>query len=181
MAGAAHLPTAKTHLLVIAHGSRRQASNDEVRGLVQRLRVLLGPATDNQACAAVEVAFLELAEPSIAEGLSRCVARGAGNIVVFPYFLAAGTHVARDIPEAMAAFQAEHPHIAIHLSRHLGASQALPWAILEMAAAGAAPRALGEALSTAPTNACQSIERQASPHPDGGCTQRPGGIPRWAM
>ena len=52
-----------THLLIIAHGSRREASNDEVRRLADRVRALCAPGI-----ADVEVAFLELAEPSIAEG-----------------------------------------------------------------------------------------------------------------
>ena len=50
------------------------------------------------------VAFLELAEPSIPQGLAQCLALDAEEIIVFPYFLAAGTHVADDIPEALDAF-----------------------------------------------------------------------------
>lgn len=119
-----------SHLLIIAHGSRRQASNDEVRQLGRRVAAL-----DRTGIDAVHVAFLELAEPSIPEGLAACLAEGAREIVVFPYFLAAGTHVVGDIPEAIAAFQAEHPEVRIHLTRHLGASDVLPRAILEGVAA----------------------------------------------
>ncbi|MGQ9861527.1 MAG: sirohydrochlorin chelatase [Thiobacillaceae bacterium] len=122
-----------THLLIIAHGSRREASNDEVRRLAGRVRELCAPGLDH-----VEVAFLELAEPSIPEGLARCVAQGAREIVVFPYFLAAGTHVALDIPEAISAFAHKHPDIRIRLTPHLGASDALPHAILSVALAGQA-------------------------------------------
>jgi len=120
-----------SHLLIIAHGSRREASNDEVRRLAGRVRDLRAPGI-----AHVEVAFLELAEPSIPEGLARCVAKGAREIVVFPYFLAAGTHVALDIPEAISAFELDHPQIRIRLTPHLGASDALPGAILSVALAG---------------------------------------------
>lgn len=119
------------HLLIIAHGSRREASNEEVRRLAGRVRDLRVPGIGQ-----VEVAFLELAEPSIPEGLARCVANGAQEIVVFPYFLAAGTHVAQDIPEAIRAFEREHPHIRVRLTPHLGASEALPGAILAVALAG---------------------------------------------
>ncbi len=120
-----------THLLIVAHGSRREASNDEVCRLADRVRALCAPGI-----AEVEVAFLELAEPSIAEGLARCVAKGAREIVVFPYFLAAGTHVALDIPEAVSAFELDHPDIRIRLTPYLGASEALPRAILAVALAG---------------------------------------------
>ena len=120
-----------THLLIIAHGSRREASNDEVRRLAERVRGLCSPDIGR-----IEVAFLELAEPSIPEGLARCVAQGAGEIVVFPYFLAAGTHVAQDIPEAINAFAQDHPAIRVRLTPHLGASEALPQAILAVALSG---------------------------------------------
>lgn len=120
-----------THLLIVAHGSRREASNDEVRRLADRVRARCGPGV-----AGVEVAFLELAAPSIPEGLARCLAKGAQEIVVFPYFLAAGTHVALDIPEAVSAFELDHPHIRVRLTPHLGASEVLPQAILAVALAG---------------------------------------------
>jgi sirohydrochlorin ferrochelatase len=117
------------HLLIVAHGSRRLASNEEVRRLAVRVRDLRSPGIDH-----VESAFLELAEPDIPAGLDRCVALGAREIVLFPYFLAAGTHVAEDIPEAVAAFRARHPDVAVRVTGHLGASKALPRAILEVAA-----------------------------------------------
>lgn len=115
----------KPTLLIVAHGSRRQASNDEVRALASRL-----DAVQNPPFGYVQVAFLELAEPSIAEGLAASVARGAREIIVFPYFLAAGTHVAVDIPEEIAAFRILNPQVAITLTPHLGAAPTLPHAIL---------------------------------------------------
>jgi sirohydrochlorin ferrochelatase len=80
------------HLCIIAHGSRRPASNDEVRRLEERVAELRLSGGDH-----VEVAFLELDEPSIPQGLQRCAGDGAREIIVFPYFLAAGTRVTQDI------------------------------------------------------------------------------------
>jgi sirohydrochlorin ferrochelatase len=116
-------------LLIIAHGSRRAASNDEVRALADAVR-----AQPGQAYAHVATAFLELAEPSIPDGLAALAAQGATEIVAFPYFLAAGTHVAQDIPEAIAEFSATHPAVELRLTPHLGASAVLPAAILSEAA-----------------------------------------------
>ncbi len=116
------------HLLIIAHGSRRQASNDEVRRLGERVAGLRSPGIDR-----VQVAFLELAEPDIAAGLRCCAMAGATEIIVLPYFLAAGTHVAEDIPAELARFADSHPHIQLRLTAHLGASAALPRAMLDMA------------------------------------------------
>ncbi len=117
-----------TSLLIIAHGSRRAASNDEVRQLASQVRAQSGHAYDH-----IEAAFLELAEPSIAEGLAVLAERGATDIVAFPYFLAAGTHVAQDIPEAISEFSATHPGVKVRLTPHLGASEALAGAILSVA------------------------------------------------
>lgn len=119
---------AERHLLIVAHGSRRQASNDEVRELGERLRAMRDPGIDR-----VEVAFLELAEPSIPDRLARCAAEGAGEIIVFPYFLAAGSHVAHDIPEALAAFSQAHPDVQVRLTPHLGASSALAYTVMDVA------------------------------------------------
>jgi sirohydrochlorin ferrochelatase len=115
-------------LLIIAHGSRRAASNDEVRQLADQVRAQAG-----NAYADVETAFLELAEPGIPQGLAALASKGATEIVAFPYFLAAGTHGAQDIPEAIAAFSAAHPGVKVRLTPHLGASSVLPAAILNVA------------------------------------------------
>ena len=116
-------------LLIIAHGSRRAASNDEVRALADAVRAQPGQGYDH-----VEAAFLELAEPGIPEGLASLAQKGATEIVAFPYFLAAGTHVAQDIPEAIAEFAVSHPDVKVRVTQHLGASNTLPAAILGMAA-----------------------------------------------
>ncbi|HEY9097920.1 MAG TPA: CbiX/SirB N-terminal domain-containing protein [Thiobacillus sp.] len=115
-------------LLIIAHGSRRAASNDEIRQLADAVRAEAGQHYEH-----IEVAFLELAEPSIPEGLAALAAQGATEVVAFPYFLAAGTHVVHDIPEAIAGFTAAHPDVSVRLSPHLGASAVLPAAILNVA------------------------------------------------
>lgn len=118
----------KRTLLIIAHGSRRQASNDEVRTLADKVRATNHPGFDD-----VQVAFLELADPSIPDALADCVSLGAQEVIVFPYFLAAGTHVATDIPEELATFRNKHPDILVTLTPHLGAAPALTQAILDVA------------------------------------------------
>ena len=120
-------------LLIIAHGSRRAASNEEVRALADSVRAQPGQTYDH-----VEAAFLELAEPGIPEGLAALAENGATEIVAFPYFLAAGTHVAQDIPEAIAEFGGRHPQVGVRLTPHLGASIALPAAILDISGHGVA-------------------------------------------
>ncbi len=112
----------------MAHGSRREASNQEVKELAERVRQRPDLTFDD-----VDYGFLELAKPSVEEALACCVRRGASEVTVFPYFLAAGRHVVADIPEAITAFETTHPGVAVSVTSHLGASELLPDAILAVA------------------------------------------------
>ena len=115
-------------LLLVAHGSRRDASNDEVRDLTRQLRKA-GGRFQHVACA-----FLELAEPSIPDGLRAAIAAGAGEVVVLPYFLSAGRHVVTDIPAEVAVVQAEHPEVPIRVAPYLGAAEGIAQILLQQAA-----------------------------------------------
>jgi len=109
-----------TSLLVVAHGSRRSQSNSEVEQLTQIIR--------EKACSkylSISHAFLELAEPSIGNAIDQCIQQGADEIILLPYFLSAGRHVQQDIPEQVAAKQAQYPQIKIHIAPYLGASQGI--------------------------------------------------------
>ena len=102
-------------LLVLAHGSRRRGSNDEIRELSKRLGELL-----DKSYARVTPAFLELAEPSIPAAIDEAVSRGAEEVVLFPYFLSAGRHVREDIPRLVTEAGLRHPHARLLLRSHLG-------------------------------------------------------------
>lgn len=114
-------------LLVVAHGSRRSASNDEVRKLTDELRTLAGAEY-----AQVECAFLELAQPLIPEGIDDCIANGANEVVILPYFLSAGRHVVKDIPEIVAGAQARHPTVALRIAPYLGQAATLVTSLYEL-------------------------------------------------
>lgn len=121
-------------LLIVAHGSRREASNQEVRDLARRVEALAGLRVDR-----VAVGFLELAEPSVAAALEACIAQGAAVVSVFPYFLAAGRHVATDIPAAVEPIRRRHPHVRIDILEHLGAATGLAELIARAADSPEAP------------------------------------------
>ncbi|MFA7592655.1 MAG: CbiX/SirB N-terminal domain-containing protein [Thiohalobacteraceae bacterium] len=115
-------------LLLVAHGSRRAASNDEVRELTARLAVRAQPAIPIVRCG-----FLELAEPSIPDGIEQCIREGATAVVVLPYFLSAGRHVVTDIPAAVAGKQAQYPQADIRIAPYLGASIGITDLLLDAA------------------------------------------------
>lgn len=112
-------------LLIIAHGSRRKDSNDEVRRLADRIRENSGPSFD-----LVTSAFLEISSPQMDSAIADLAEEGVTEIVVFPYFLAAGTHVVNDIPRIVGEEKANHPKINFEILPHLGALQGISSLVL---------------------------------------------------
>lgn len=104
-------------LLLIAHGSRRQQSNDEVVLLAEKLR---DNCSDQYKI--IHAGFLELADVLIPDGIKKCIDDGASSIVVLPYFLNSGRHVVEDIPEIVNATKPHYPQTEIKIAPHLGAS-----------------------------------------------------------
>ncbi len=135
VAGASPSQAQRTALVLVAHGSRRQASNDEVRELTERLRVLAGARY-----AAVEMGFLELADPPLAQALDAAASTGASEVIVVPYFLAAGRHVSDDVPSEVDACRARFPHVSFRVTPHLGAVESLAGVVLDVAGLASAGR-----------------------------------------
>lgn len=121
-------------LVLIAHGSRRQASNQEVTNLALGLKKSAGKHYQ-----IVEAGFLEIAKPSIPEAIESCIESGATSVIVVPYFLAAGRHVAEDIPQIVRPVGERHPHVSIRISEHIGMSNSMPRLILDSASSQARP------------------------------------------
>jgi sirohydrochlorin ferrochelatase len=111
-------------LLIVAHGSRRESSNDEVRALGHSVAAHPDSRYDRVACA-----FLEIAEPSIPAGLTGLIEEGASDITVVPYFLSAGRHVIEDIP-AEVAKAAVPAGVAVRIAPYLGQSSAMAGLLL---------------------------------------------------
>ncbi len=114
-------------LLLVAHGSRRSESNEEVAELAGRLAERAEGRFD-----IVKYAFLELATPSIPDGIEQCLQSGADSVSVLPYFLARGTHVVEDIPEQVAIKQKQYPDTDIHITPYLGTVAELPDVLLKL-------------------------------------------------
>ena len=118
-------------LLLIAHGSRRDASNREVIELADKLLVLAGTNFN-----LVKACFLELANPGIGRAVSECADLGVQHITVIPYFLSAGRHVAEDVPQELAEAARLHTEMSITVCSHIGAISMMPGLLLGAAIAG---------------------------------------------
>jgi len=113
-------------LLLVAHGSTRKESNDEIRSLTEKM--ILPAKSGNYG--KVSCAFLELEAPSIPEGIQNLIDDGIDEVVVMPYFLAAGRHVTEDIPAEIAKVQSVNPDKNIKMVNHLGSTDGLAELIL---------------------------------------------------
>jgi sirohydrochlorin ferrochelatase len=114
-------------IVLIVHGSRLQSSNDEAKQLVDKLAEKL-----EAQYPILEIAFLELTRPSIAEAIESCIQQGANEVCVMPYFLCAGHHVMRDIPNEVKPLQAKYPHILFHMTAHVGSSDLITNLLCEL-------------------------------------------------
>lgn len=113
-------------LILVAHGSRLQESNEEIINFSKKIK---NNADENTI---IKYAFLELAEPNIYETLEKVnLEYKNANIKILPYFLAYGKHVKVDIPNEVKKFQENHKNTKITILPHIGKYDGLVNLILE--------------------------------------------------
>ncbi len=100
-------------IILVDHGSKRDEANAMLEDVAQLFRGTTGARI-------VEIAHMELAEPTIAQAFACCIAQGARRIVVHPYFLAPGRHSTSDIPRMVAEAAAAHPGVVYSVTAPLG-------------------------------------------------------------
>lgn len=106
--------------ILVAHGSRRAAANQEIANFSTSVSQSLG-----ERFAVMGHAFWELAEPSLEQAIDAQVAAGATEIKLFPYFLAQGSHVVNDLPSVLHQKREQYPALTLTLLPHLGATPGL--------------------------------------------------------
>jgi len=127
-------------LIIVAHGSRNRESARQVAALCQRMsgKIKNRPGdsqpgrkksdpdqsdpdqSDQVRFDVVVPAFLQFSSPLLEDAIDDLVQRGAGRIVVFPFFIAAGSHLLNDIPELVEKAGKVHPGVKFFITRHLG-------------------------------------------------------------
>lgn len=100
-------------ILLYGHGAR----NPEWAQPFHRIREAI-KARDPRAL--VEPGFLELMRPTFDEGVNCLVEQGATEIIVVPIFMAAGSHVKKDLPQLAANAMDRHSGLAIELAAPVG-------------------------------------------------------------
>lgn len=100
-APAAGLPAA---LILFAHGSRDLEWAMPFRAVQNRI-------TQQRPELAVELAFLELMDPSLPAAVERVVTSGRQRVTIAPLFMAQGAHVRRDLAQIVVELKRRHMNV----------------------------------------------------------------------
>ncbi|OCS92441.1 sirohydrochlorin chelatase [Caryophanon latum] len=105
-------------VLYVAHGTRVQKGIDEAVRFIEAVKQTV-------AAPIQEICFLELAAPSIVEGVERCVTQGATHIAVVPILLLTANHAKEDIPEELHKAQQLFPTVRFTVGAPFGIHEKL--------------------------------------------------------
>jgi sirohydrochlorin cobaltochelatase len=113
-------------IVLVGHGSVRPSAGAAMIRLAERARGAgLAPI--------VAASFLNYRQPTFAEALARCVAAGATEVVVQPYFLVAGKYVLEDLARLLEAARRTRPTLPLRLAGVLGDHPALARLLIKRA------------------------------------------------
>lgn len=115
-----------TALVLFAHGSRNQAWRAPFERIAQKVAA--------QTHCVVELAFLELMEPSLPQVLQAMAQQNVQKIVVVPLFFGMGNHVANDLTALVEAFTHQYPLVQVDIKAPLGESDVVLNAMADYAA-----------------------------------------------
>lgn len=82
----------------------------------------------------VELAFLELMQPSLEDAIAALVGAGATEVVVVPVFFGQGGHLHNDFPVLLTACQEKFPEVALSATPAVGEDDAVLQAIIDFSA-----------------------------------------------
>ncbi|KAA0013192.1 cobalamin biosynthesis protein CbiX [Billgrantia pellis] len=122
-------------LILLAHGS----SDPKWRAPFAQLHEALAARLQTP----LQLAYMELSEPSLETAVAELSASGIQRAEILPLFFAAGRHLRRDVPAQVEALRAAHPHMALTLLPPVGEHPAFVDALAAVIAEQA-----GDALST---------------------------------
>jgi precorrin-8X/cobalt-precorrin-8 methylmutase len=74
---------------------------------------------------------MEFAEPKIPDAIRQAVSEGAKKVILHPFFLSAGQHVTKDIPEMIEEARSSHPDVKFIYTEPLGIHDKLAQVVLE--------------------------------------------------
>ena len=118
--------TTRSAIILFAHGARDPEWAEPFRRIAARLRKARPKLP-------VQLAFLELMQPALAEAVAGMAAEGIARITLVPLFLAQGGHLKQDLPRLLDDIRRSYPGITIDVTEAIGDSEILTAAIADWA------------------------------------------------
>jgi sirohydrochlorin cobaltochelatase len=120
----------KSALVLFAHGSRDPQWAAPLTAVQDRIR-------RQRPSLAVELAYLDLMQPSLADAVGNLAASGRQRITIAPLFMAEGAHLSRDLAQMVAHLRKRHPDVKFRLLPAIGEVDAVIEAMSTWIAANA--------------------------------------------
>lgn len=114
-------------LILFGHGARDSRWREPFERLAE-LWKLQHPDT------LVELAFLEMMQPTLEQAVASLEQKGISQIVVVPVFFGQGGHLRNDFPALLHACQEQFPQITLSATPAVGEDLAVLQAIVDFAA-----------------------------------------------
>lgn len=114
-------------IILFGHGARDVRWREPFDRLAELWR-------SQNATVPVELAFLEMMQPSLEEAVSALSLAGATQITVVPVFFGQGGHLRNDFPVLLDACRAKFPAIALSATPAVGEDLAVLQAIVDFGA-----------------------------------------------
>ena len=123
---------AEPALVLFAHGARDPQWAEPFKRIQAAIRARRNGAV-------VELAFLELMQPALADAINQLVADGHRRITIAPLFMAQGGHLRNDLPKLLDSIRAVHAGVEITVLPAVGDVETILNAIADWLV-GALPR-----------------------------------------
>ena len=111
-------------IILFGHGARDIRWREPFDTLVSLWRT-------QHAAIPVELAFLEMMQPSLEEAVKSLSLQGVTQITVVPVFFGQGGHLRNDFPVLLKECQAKFPQITLSATSAVGEDQAVLQAIVD--------------------------------------------------
>jgi sirohydrochlorin ferrochelatase len=115
----------KTAIIILGHGSRGNGIDAAIKSVADTMKV-------TRSHNIVEYAFLQYAQPTTDAALDSCIKQGATEIVIVPFFMQAGSHVTKDIPDFIDRARALHPECRFRVTDYVGAHPLMTQIVMDL-------------------------------------------------
>jgi len=119
-------------IILFGHGARDIRWREPFDALVSLWRA-------QHAAIPVELAFLEMMQPSLEEAVRSLSLQGAAQITVVPVFFGQGGHLRNDFPVLLKECQTKFPQITLSATSAVGEDQAVLQAIVDFGCRAISP------------------------------------------